>query len=106
MGEPARRLWRLPLVAHAAALFVLLLVVLPLSRPGTAAMSDEGAAILQARLLEHSGSWLLPRLVGLPTALRILYSGDFVSAAEALEIGYVAAVVPPDDLMATRPAGP
>src|SRR5207248_696951 len=55
-----RRLWQLPLVAHAAALFVLLLVVLPLSRPGTAAMSDEGAAILQARLLEHTGSWLLP----------------------------------------------
>src|SRR3954469_6686163 len=46
-----------------------------------------------------AGSWLLPRLVGLPTALRILYSGDFVSAAEALEIGYVAAVVPPDDLL-------
>jgi enoyl-CoA hydratase len=51
-----------------------------------------------------AGSWLLPRLVGLPTALRILYSGDFVSAAEALEIGYVAAVVPPEELMAAAAA--
>src|SRR5437764_9461418 len=61
VGDHARRLWRLPLAAHAAALFVLLLVVLPLTKPGTAAMSDEGAAIVQGRLLEHTGSWLLPR---------------------------------------------
>ena len=46
-----------------------------------------------------AGTWLLPRLIGVPAALRLLYSGDFLSAPEALDIGYVAKVVPPDDLM-------
>lgn len=45
-----------------------------------------------------AGSWLLPRLVGLPTALRLLYSGEFVSADEALGMGYVHQVVEPDEL--------
>lgn len=47
-----------------------------------------------------AGSWLLPRLIGLPRALRLLYSGDFLSAPEALEIGYVTRVVAPEDLAA------
>jgi enoyl-CoA hydratase len=46
-----------------------------------------------------AGSWLLPRIVGLPQALRMLYSGEFVSAEEALALGYVARVVEPDLLM-------
>lgn len=46
-----------------------------------------------------AGTWLLPRIVGLPTALRLLYSGEFLSAEEALRIGYVAKVVEPDELM-------
>ena len=46
-----------------------------------------------------AGTWLLPRLIGVPAALRLLYSGDFLSAPEALDIGYVAKVVPPDELM-------
>jgi len=46
-----------------------------------------------------AGTWLLPRLIGVPAALRLLYSGDFLSAQDALDIGYVAKVVPPDDLM-------
>lgn len=46
-----------------------------------------------------AGSWLLPRVIGLPAALRILYSGEFVSATEALELGYVSAVVEPDALL-------
>lgn len=45
-----------------------------------------------------AGSWLLPRLIGLPAALRLLYSGDFLSADEARELGYVADVVAPDSL--------
>jgi enoyl-CoA hydratase/carnithine racemase len=36
-----------------------------------------------------AGSWLLPRLIGLQRALRLLYTGDFLSAEEALAIGYV-----------------
>src|SRR5205807_898035 len=39
-----------------------------------------------------AGTWLLPRIVGLPAALRLLYSGDFLGAEEALAIGYVARV--------------
>ncbi|PRZ44204.1 enoyl-CoA hydratase/carnithine racemase [Antricoccus suffuscus] len=46
-----------------------------------------------------AGSWLLPRQVGLPTALRFLYSGEFVSAEEALACGYVAEVVEPDEVV-------
>ncbi|HSL58790.1 MAG TPA: enoyl-CoA hydratase-related protein [Acidimicrobiales bacterium] len=46
-----------------------------------------------------AGSWLLPRLIGHQRALRLLYSGEFLSANEALTIGYVAAVVDPDDLL-------
>jgi enoyl-CoA hydratase/carnithine racemase len=47
-----------------------------------------------------AGSWLLPRLLGPQTALRLLYSGVFVSAQEALELGYVYKVVEPADLLA------
>jgi enoyl-CoA hydratase len=47
-----------------------------------------------------AGSWLLPRLIGVSQALRLLYTGEFVSAADALELGYVTAVVPPDQLEA------
>jgi enoyl-CoA hydratase/carnithine racemase len=43
-----------------------------------------------------AGSWLLPRQIGLSAALRLVLSGDFISAEEALALGYVVAVVPPD----------
>jgi enoyl-CoA hydratase/carnithine racemase len=50
-----------------------------------------------------AGTWLLPRIIGLQPALRLLYTGDFVDAAEALRLGYVLDVVEPDDLpSATR----
>jgi enoyl-CoA hydratase/carnithine racemase len=45
-----------------------------------------------------AGSWLLPRLVGVQAALRLLYSGDMLRAEDALRIGYVSAVVAPEDL--------
>ncbi len=47
-----------------------------------------------------AGTWLLPRLIGPTAALRLLYSGDFLSAEDALALGYVSAVVPPDELAA------
>jgi enoyl-CoA hydratase/carnithine racemase len=46
-----------------------------------------------------AGSWLLPRVVGVPTAARLLFSGEFLEAREALEIGYVSAVVEPEALL-------
>lgn len=48
-----------------------------------------------------AGSWLLPRLIGHSRALRLLYSGGFLEAAEAREIGYANAVAEPDALMET-----
>ncbi len=45
-----------------------------------------------------AGTWLLPRLIGSARALRLLYSGAFLPADEALAIGYVARVVEPDAL--------
>jgi enoyl-CoA hydratase len=47
-----------------------------------------------------AGSWLLPRLLGPQAALRLLYSGAFMDAPQALALGYVSAVVEPDDLVA------
>ena len=46
-----------------------------------------------------AGSWLLPRLVGHARALELLYSGRFVEAEEALALGYVQRVVPPEQCL-------
>lgn len=46
-----------------------------------------------------AGTWLLPRLIGVTAALRLLYSGEFLPANEALELGYVSRVVAPDRLL-------
>ena len=46
-----------------------------------------------------AGSWLLPRLIGVQPALRLLYSGDFISAEEAFAMGYLSAVVEPEALL-------
>ena len=45
-----------------------------------------------------AGSWLLPRLIGTQRALKLLYTGDFLGADEALAIGYVDQVVPSEAL--------
>jgi enoyl-CoA hydratase/carnithine racemase len=46
-----------------------------------------------------AGTWMLPRIVSLQQAARLLFSGDIISAQHALEIGYVLTVVPDDQLM-------
>ena len=45
-----------------------------------------------------AGTWILPRLVGVQAAARLLFSGEIISAEQADELGYLAALVPPDDL--------
>jgi enoyl-CoA hydratase/carnithine racemase len=46
-----------------------------------------------------AASWLLPRQIGLTAALRLVLSGEFLSAEEALGLGYVIAVVEPTEVV-------
>src|SRR5215472_3246700 len=48
---------------------------------------------------EHGQSWVLPRLVGTARALDLLLSGRVVLAEEALALGLVNFVVPPEELL-------
>lgn len=45
-----------------------------------------------------AGTWLLPRIIGMPDALRLLYTGEFVDAPEALRLGYLTQMVETDEL--------
>lgn len=47
----------------------------------------------------NGGCWFLPRVVGMPKALELLFTADFVDAQEALRIGLVNHVFPDDQLM-------
>jgi enoyl-CoA hydratase/carnithine racemase len=46
------------------------------------------------------GAWLLPRIVGMPRASLLAFTGDTIDAAQALAYGLVADVVPADQLQA------
>ncbi|MCU1361384.1 MAG: enoyl-CoA hydratase [Ilumatobacteraceae bacterium] len=47
-----------------------------------------------------AGTWLLPRIMGLQPALKLLYTGAMIDATEALRLGYVTDIVPADQLQA------
>ena len=49
---------------------------------------------------DMGAAFLLPRVVGLAKATELLYTGDFLSAEEALRIGLYNRVVPPEELEA------
>jgi enoyl-CoA hydratase/carnithine racemase len=51
-----------------------------------------------------AGSFLLPRIIGPTEATRLLLSGETIDASTALELGFVSAVVEPDDLPAAAEA--
>ncbi len=48
---------------------------------------------------DYGTSYWLPKLVGIPKAFELIYSGELLNAEEALEVGLVNRVVPHDALM-------
>jgi enoyl-CoA hydratase/carnithine racemase len=56
-----------------------------------------GTAFARRGLIaEYGMAWMLPRIVGLPNALDLLYSARMIDAAEALRMGLVNQVFPQD----------
>ncbi len=51
-----------------------------------------------------AGTWILPRLIGVQATARLLFSGEIMSADAMAGMGYVAAVVEPDELEAAARA--
>jgi 2-(1,2-epoxy-1,2-dihydrophenyl)acetyl-CoA isomerase len=45
-----------------------------------------------------AGSWLLPRQIGTPAALRLLYTGDDLGADEAVALGFAVSAHSPEEL--------
>ena len=55
---------------------------------------------------DMGAAYLLPRIVGLAKATELLYTGDFISAEEALATGLYNRVVPAEELAVRRASLP
>ncbi|HOA92120.1 MAG TPA: enoyl-CoA hydratase-related protein [Quisquiliibacterium sp.] len=86
---------------NGAAVGVGLTMTLPMDIRLSSTEAKYGFVFARRGLVPEAGSaWFLPRIVGLPQALRWCYSGKVFDAAEALRGGLVESVHAPDDLLA------
>lgn len=111
-----RGIQRLPLLFESIEVPVIAAVNGPAIGAGCdlACMCDIRIAGERARFAESfvklgivpgdGGAWLLPRVVGFSKACELAFTGDLISAQEALDCGLVSQVVPDDDLLAAATA--
>jgi enoyl-CoA hydratase/carnithine racemase len=85
---------------NGAAVGVGLTLTLPMDIRIAAAGAKFGFVFTRRGLVpEAASAWFLPRIVGLPQALRWCYSGRVFDAAEALRGGLIEEALAPDDLL-------
>ena len=85
---------------NGAAVGVGLTLTLPMDIRIAADTAKFGFVFARRGLVPEAGSaWFLPRLVGLPQALRWCLDGALFSAEEALKGGLVSEVTAPEDLL-------